>query len=730
MMEGFGLSSAMRSLENQMAILSSWSTMRQTIAELNFNISYFKTGRVKSSEMYGNTPFTVQYDPFVPQLTNIDIYLSVIDAETFKLTYSTEEADYYIYNKQSQAGSTGAINYEETHHFGEWLDIPGMHIMIENNSLSQPEEKGYYFHFNNPDVLAAEYQRNFKSIRSNENTSIVKLSLTGKNSAKNIDFLNKLAAVFIRNNLDKKNQIATNTIDFIEEQLIIISDSLSDKGTELSHFRTSNQIQSVPAQAELLFGKLEQLAGQTSQIKLEKNYYQYLSTYFSDDSLFNQNLAPASYPIENSAVITQITHLIELSMEFQTLIKEQGSEETANPYILDLKAQMEIAKQTLIKAIYNQIAMINRELLRITNEEHEITTELYQLPEKERQLFGIEREFSLNNEVYTFLLRKRSEAQIQKASNTPDHTVLEKARYAGQIYPIEASDRQKALLVGLFLPFFFLIGKQILNNKIGGTDDVERLTDLPIIGNVIHNNKELSNVVFNNPKSVITEAFRRVRARLEYFTSEKQCPVIAISSSMPGEGKTFCALNIASVFAISGKKTLLMGFDLRKPGLNKVLNIPKHNNGISNYLIGQAMLEDVIQPHDDLPYLFILPSGTIPPNPSELIGSHKTTEMLNQLKQQFEIIILDTPPMGIVSDAYLLARHADSMVFLSRQNFTVRSVFTNTIKQMKDEGICNIGILLNDIPVKKSVFGYNYYYGSKYGYGYGVYGNNHGYYED
>ena len=728
MMEGFGLSSAMRSLENQMAILSSWRTMRQTISELNFNISYYKSGRVKSSEMYGNIPFTVQYDPFVPQITDVDIFLSVIDANTFKLTYTTEGADYYLYNKESQSGNSGTINYEGTHHFGQWLDLPGMRIMIENHSLSKPEEKGYFFHFNNPDVLAAEYQRNFKSLRSNENTSIVKLYITGKNSAKNIDFLNKLAEVFIRNNLDKKNQIATNTIRFIEEQLIIISDSLSDKGTELSHFRTSNQIQSVSAQAELLFGKLEQLAGQTSQIKLEKNYYQYLNTYFSNDSLFNQSLAPASYPIQNSAVTTQVSNLIELSMEFQTL-KEQGSRETVNPYIIELRAKMEIARQTLLKAINNQIAMINRELVRITNEEHKITTELYQLPEKERQLFGIEREFSLNNEVYTFLLRKRSEAQIQKASNTPDHSVLEEARYAGQVYPIESSDRQKALLIGLFLPFLYLVGKQVLNNKIGGTDDVERLTDMPIIGNIIHNNKELPNVVFHHPKSVITEAFRRVRARLEYFTSEVQCPVITISSSMPGEGKTFCALNIASVFAISGKKTLLMGFDLRKPGLNKVLNLPKHS-GISNYLIGQAKLQDIIQPHANLNNLYILPSGTIPPNPSELIGSPKTTELLNQLKQQFEVIIIDTPPMGIVSDAYLLARHADSMIFLSRQNFTVRSVFTNTIKQMKDEGITNIGVLLNDIPVKKSVFGYNYYYGSKYGYGYGVYGNNHGYYED
>jgi len=416
-------------------------------------------------------------------------------------------------------------------------------------------------------------------------------------------------------------------------------------------------------------------------------------------------------------------------MEYQTLNK-QHQKESFNPYIVELKDKMEVSRQTLLKAISNQIKMVESEIERIQIEEKNTTNRLYQLPEKERQLFGIERQFSLNNEVYTFLLRKRSEAQIQKASNTPDHSVLQSARFERQVYPIESSDRQKALFIGVLLPFLFLIGRQLFNNRITGTDDVERITDLPMVGNIIHNNKNEPNVVQSHPKSVITEAFRRVRTRLEYFTANvEHTPVIAISSSMPGEGKTFCAINIASVFAISGKKTLLMGFDLRKPALNRVMNLPK-SEGISDFLTGRADLKEITQPYHDIDNLFYISSGAIPPNPSELIASPKSEELFKALRKKFDIIIIDTPPMGIVSDAYLLARHADVMVFLTRQNFTVRSVFSNTIKQMQEGGIKKIGILLNDIPIKKGVLGYNYYYGSKYGYGYGSYGKGHGYYEE
>jgi tyrosine-protein kinase Etk/Wzc len=716
MMEGFGLSTAMRSIENQIAILTSWELMRMAVSELDFNVSYFKTGRVKSSELYGGVPFTVHYDSTAPQLLNAYIYLSVIDQHRYRLNIEAESGSTYIYGLQRGGPATGPIAFSKEFRFGEWVETPWMKIKIENSDLSNPEERAFYFQFNSPDALASTYKSRFSHGRSNDNSSIVRLSLTGHNNAKNITFLNKLAEVFIRNNLERKNQIATNTIQFIEEQLIIISDSLLVKGSELSEFRTEHQIQSVSAQAGIYFARLENLADQTSQMMLTKKYYEYLTSYFSSDSLFHSTIAPASYPVDNNIITEHINTLMELNMERQA-ISANASQNISNPYLIELNSNMEVARQTLLKALENQMALMDQEMARIERERRETTAELYQFPEKERQLFGIERQFDLNNEVYTFLLRKRSEAQIQKASNTPDHSTLEMARPAGQVSPTVNSNRQKALMIGLVIPFIFLLIRQLLNNRISNTEDIERITRLPVIGHIIHNIKEGENVVDLYPKSIITETFRRIRSRLEYMTGDKACPIIAISSSMPGEGKTFCALNLASVFAISGKKTLLVGFDMRKPGLNRVLNL--HNQeGLSNYLIGKAKLKDIIQ-ESHPGNLYVLPSGAIPPNPSELIGSPAAEKLFKELRANFDTIVLDTPPMGVVADGYLLARYADSIIFLTRQGFTVKEVFAHTIKQMQDEGITNVGILINDIQVKKGLIGYNYGYG--YGYGYGYY---------
>ncbi len=727
MMEGFGLSSAMRTIENQIAILTSWEMMRKTVAELDFDISYYKTGRVKSSELYGNLPFNIEYDPFSPQLLNAHIYLTVIDSERFRLDVEAESGSTYIYGLQRNGPSNGKIDFSKEFKFGEWLNTPWLSIKVNSQELSKSEERGYYFHFNSPDELASIFKTRFSYSRANENSSIVRLYVTGNNNSKNLVFLNKLAEVFIRNNLERKNQIATNTIQFIEEQLIIISDSLLEKGSELSQFRTEHQIQSVSAQAGIYFTRLENLAESTTEMMLTQKYYDYLIEYFSSDSVFDGTIAPAVYPVDNSSVFQQINYLMELNMERQT-IAGSVSQNISNPYLVELNDKMEVARLTLLEAINNQKVLIDRELQRIEEERISTNTALYQFPEKERQLFGIERQFDLNNEVYTFLLRKRSEAQIQKASNTPDHSILETARPAGQVSPTVASDRQRAVLAGLVLPLLFLLIKQVVNNKISGSDDIERITKLPIVGHIIHNNKEGSNVVELHPRSVITEAFRRIRTRLEYMNGDKGSPVIAISSSMPGEGKTFCALNLASVFAISGKKTLLVGFDMRKPGLNKVLNMDSQL-GLSNYLIGKAELKDIIMPNG-VENLFVLPSGAIPPNPSELIGSARAEKLFEELRSNFDIILLDTPPMGVVADGYLLARYADSVIFLTRQDFTIRNVLAHTIKQMQDEGITNVGILINDVQIKKGLLSYNYNYGYGYGYHYGYKYGGSDYYEE
>ena len=718
MMEGFGLTPGMRNVDNQIAVLSSWDMLRNTVDQLDFCVSYFVEGRLKKTELYGNLDFQVVFDSTHAQLLNIPIYIHPVDGNSFRMTVECESGSLFDYSQKRMAGSVGAIKYSQVHRYNETVITPWMAVNIQRKAGITGKE--LFFVFNHPESVVAQYKSSLRVSKTNENSSIIGLYMTGTNNEKNIAFLNKLGMVMIESNLKQKNKIADNTITFIESQLVNISDSLRLVGTELSDFRTSNKIQSVSSKGDYLFSELQRIENEINHMKVSISYYRYLIGYFTSDSIANGLIAPAMLDTKSNVLAQQIGQLIEINSEKMALGDTYG--QPTHPMMVELNSKYQIAKNVLIQSINNHLALVKDDIRVLESKKMATESELYALPETERKMLGIERKFELNNEVYTFLLRKRSESQIQKASNTSDHKVLESARFAGQVSPNTQGNRKKALMLGLLLPLVFIVLRQLFNRKIQGVEDINKLTGLPILGQIVHSKKAEPDVVIKHPKSVIAETFRRVRTRLEFLTGDISCPIISVTSSMPGEGKTFCALNIASVYAISGKKTILLGFDLRRPGLNKILDLHQEC-GISNYLIGQCTLNEIVKNplHENL---FVIPSGDIPPNPSELISSEKTKLFLEQLRKQYDMIIIDTPPMGIVSDPYLLARQSDVLIFLARDNYSIRDVFYQSMQAIHEEGLEHVGILLNDQQVQQGRYAYRY---GNYHY---QYGSQTGYYED
>ena len=718
MMEGFGLTPGMRNVDNQIAVLSSWDMLRNTVDQLDFCVSYFVEGRLKKTELYGNLDFQVVFDSTHAQLLNIPIYIHPVDGNSFRMTVECESGSLFDYSQKRMAGSVGAIKYSQVHRYNETVITPWMAVNIQRKAGITGKE--HFFVFNHPESVVAQYKSSLRVSKTNENSSIIGLYMTGTNNEKNIAFLNKLGMVMIESNLKQKNKIADNTITFIESQLVNISDSLRLVGTELSDFRTSNKIQSVSSKGDYLFSELQRIDNEINHMKVSISYYRYLISYFTSDSIANGLIAPAMLDTKSNVLAQQIGQLIEINSEKMALGDTYG--QPTHPMMVELNSKYQIAKNVLIQSINNHLALVKDDIRVLESKKMATESELYALPETERKMLGIERKFELNNEVYTFLLRKRSESQIQKASNTSDHKVLESARFAGQVSPNTHGNRKKALMLGLLLPLVFIVLRQLFNRKIQGVEDINKLTGLPILGQIVHSKKAEPDVVIKHPKSVIAETFRRVRTRLEFLTGDISCPIISVTSSMPGEGKTFCALNIASVYAISGKKTILLGFDLRRPGLNKILDLHQEC-GISNYLIGQCTLNEIVKNplHENL---FVIPSGDIPPNPSELISSEKTKLFLEQLRKQYDMIIIDTPPMGIVSDPYLLARQSDVLIFLARDNYSIRDVFYQSMQAIHEEGLEHVGILLNDQQVQQGRYAYRY---GNYHY---QYGSQTGYYED
>ena len=361
----------------------------------------------------------------------------------------------------------------------------------------------------------------------------------------------------------------------------------------------------------------------------------------------------------------------------------------------------------------------------------EVEKEARKLPATERELIGIERKFNLNNDIYTYLLEKRAESGIAQASNIPNNKILDIARVdnAAKVSPKNSMNYMIALVIGLAIPLVIILMFDYFNNKIIDKSDIENNTNVPIMGSIGHNHDESDLPIVQNPKSSIAESFRSIRTNIQYLLPEKERNIILISSTISGEGKTFVATNLSIIIAMSGKKTLLMGLDLRKPKIHNDFNV-NNDVGLSTYLINETSYEDVIRP-TDIENLYIATSGPIPPNPAELLEKPLMKDFFDKAREEFDYVILDTPPVAIVTDAILLTQFTDTNIFIVRQKYSSKNVIQYIDELYNKKNIKNLSLLVNDVKIPSYGYGYDYYLGYSYGYGYG-YGQHYGqgYYGD
>ncbi len=713
LMEGFSLSQGMRSMENQRATLRSYSVVKQAVDEMNIYIRYFNHGRVRDTELF-RPSFQAVMDSTHAQLTGTMITIDVIDSTRFELSVEAEDALLYDYSKDKICGHAKDLKYSKTYRFGEPIITPWCAFSLIGNGLSAGT---YMIRFERPDALVADFRSRYAvSFNKESSSSLIYISCSGPVPDINNEFLNTVAKVFIRANLATKNEIAENTISFIDGQLSMLSDTLSDIGSQLSMFRNQHDIpQGVSAKGSALFSEIQGYEAKLQEYDVIKSYYKYLENFFDSDTIFNDVIAPAFFNTESAVITAQLNEIMALNTEKQSYIDIYGSLANSSNREIDIKLQ--IARNTLLQSIQSHKQLIDESVHEIETKMNRCRTEIMALPEMERIWLRIDRLYSLNSDVFTYLLRKRSEAQIQKASNTPDHKIIDNAVSVGVISPTEESHRAVCVGLALLLPLLFFVIRQILDGKIRCLEDLKKVTNLNVISSILSNTKNSSLVVETYPRSVQAETFRLLRSKVELMSAGVQTPVVCISSSVSGEGKTFCALNIASVFGISGKRTILLGFDLRKPGLSKHIGAEK-STGLSNYIVGNVGLNEAIV--NISPNFDVLPGGAIPPNPSELIASQKVKDLFEYLKTAYDVIIVDTPPMGVVSDGFQILRFCNALVFVVRQDYTEKDALKFTLDTLAEENFRNAAIILNDVNSTKSRYnssGYGYGYGYRYGYG-------------
>ena len=701
---GLNLFDNRNNLENEIGILKSYSLTKKALEELDFEISYFKHEKYRSDvDLYKSSPFVVQLDSSKQQANYYKCYITILSETKYKL---------YIKNNE----------FTKTLKFGETFSNASITFKIVKrnnfkNNFKTYINKEYYFYKNDMISLIKSYKSRININLRSPNSSILWLWLNGTVKQRMIDYQNKLAKLYLQRRLDDKNKIVKNTINFIDSQLKIVVDTLSDVEDNLQGYKQTNQIIDISKEGEILFDELVALQSEKKMVKLKLNFYKYLKTNISEQKDASSILLPGFIDVQDKILNSSLEKLEDLKSKKEILEFDVKKD---LPNYNKLEFQIKKIENSLTLHIDKSINLQKYNLVEVNKKTSNTYSQLRKIPKVEREIINIQRNYKLNDNIYSFLLKKRTDATITLATNSPGAKILDLARVENitKQSPKPGDNRTKLIFISLIIPILIIIIKEFFNNKIIEKSDIEKNTTVPIIASISRNTSKDNIPIFTQPNSPISEAFRLFKTNIKYLLIDKNNPIIVISSTISGEGKSFCSTNLSAIFAKSEKKTLLIGLDLRKPQLHKAFN-NDNKIGLSTYLIGYNEIDEIIV-NTEIENLFFIPSGPIPPNPAELIESEKMKNLLSDLKKQFDYIIIDTPPIAHVTDTMLIANYSDVNIFIVRQGYSSKNVL-NVINEAIEKGnLKNTGILINDInqSIRYGLKnGYGFSYGFNYGYG-------------
>lgn len=714
--------------------LQSRSHNEKVVERLQYYVEYLREGKYQQVDAYKQTPFIVNVDTSKPQMLNQQLKVVFKDSVNFNLSVDFKEAgNINLQNFGTREKSNKFVDageFSKDFKIGQPIALPFFNgtFMPNPDMVSKPGTP-YYIVFRNYDGIVKKYL-NIRVDPESKGSSVLKMKLTGNNKAQLVDYLNTSVEVLSEDMLERKNLFATKTIKFIDSSLAIKSTELSDVEDELNQFKNKNAIFDLQSEGTEINAKLNELDLRKEAVNRELNYYNTLQNYLVNHSDYREVPAPSVAGITEASVVTGVGKILSLAEERNKL---QYSFKEGAPIFNDIDRKIDAVKTVLLENIRSSKSLKNQELSIINRDIGSKEGEIRKLPKEQQDLLNIERRYNLSQGTYNLFLAKRSEAGLVKAANVSDVMIIDSAKDTGggQIGPNTQLNYMMAGLLGFFIPLLFVFMRVFFDTKISNVKDLERITNIPLLGILGKSHMETNLVVINKPKSAIAEAFRALRSSLQYIYKKqgiKGAKTVLVTSSVSGEGKTFCSINLASVFALSEKKTVLVGLDLRKPKIFGDFNI-NNSKGVVNYLINESDIDDIIQ-KTEFEYLDVIPSGPIPPNPSELLISEKLDELIESLKERYDYIILDSPPLGLVSDSLELIKHVDATLYMARYNYTHKNMFTFVNEKYKTGEVKHISIVLNDYEAKSGRgFGYGYGYG--YGYGFGAYGNyGNGYHEN
>ena len=708
-LSNFGLFSTQSNVNNEVQILKSKTLLYNVIKDLQLNVIYFGAGDIKKTDVYKLSPFNIKLLSISDRLAHGQI-----------IEYQLETKNGKVYLKGNDTNIP--INFNDT------VNTKYVSFIITRTNIPFKEGVDYGMDIMSYNDAYAQLLPLFTIVVTNEDVTTIDLSVTSDVQARGEDMLNKLIEVYIKSNVDENNRIADSTIVFIDSRLVGVQRELNNVEQQIEAFKTSSNITDITAQSQLLINTNADLQKQLSENSVQLQVTDMLTNYLADEN--NKRIMPTTVSIADPAFVTSLDKYNSLVLQRETILQSTTPD---NPVIKSIDQQLAILRSDLLKILNSYKGSLSLKEKELESKNNQVNGYIKKVPAQQKLYLEYSRQQDIKQQLYLYLLQKREETAISRFNNVAPVRILDKATSdALPFSPNKMVTLTSAVLLAFFIPVGVIFGKRYFNNKILSEEDVAKVTKAPVVAHIGQKRQTEQIVVKPQSRSIIAEQFRGLRSNLQFMLGDKG-KVIMITSSMSNEGKSFISLNLSSVLAISNKRVLLLELDLRKPKISKYLDI-ENTVGFSNYIISSDLtLKDVIKPSGINDNWWILNSGTIPPNPAELLMNKRMQDFMEEARQQFDFIIIDTPPIGLVSDAQTLAGYADVTLFIVRQKYTLKYQ-AHMVEDMRiTRKIKNIGIVLNDVKREKAYgYGYTYRYGYNYGYNYGyTYGKENGnYYTD
>lgn len=691
------------SVKNEVYILQSHQLMKDVVRRLNLDVSYtFKRG-LKTLNLYDVKPFTAVFDT-----------VETLRPYTFMIELSGHQA-----HLTQLVTTEGEQVFEATFNLGDTIKTPigRMALLPEESYLENFDGKKIRVTHTTVEQATNAYGASLQSSELDKESTLVGIQYTDQNVKRAEDILNAVLEAYKVSIINDKNQVAESTAKFIDERIALISRELSDVEGKLAQFKQQNRLISFKDDASAYVQQNQQARQRSVQIESQVSVVKYLLEDLRDKSGEN-NIIPTLGAITDPGLQSQILKYNELMLERNRLIQNTSEN---SPRILQVDQNLNQMRQNIIASTESYLQSMNVQLRSAQQEERSVKGVISSVPEKEKEGMDIQRQQAIKETLYTYLLNKREETALQLAIQEANIRVVETP--FGSSMPI--APRTKvillvAFLIGIIAPFAFFHIRNLLNMSIRGRKDIEERTTIPVLGEIPHRKEAIDDseiLVTEHNADPINESFRMLRFSLNFI--QKDARVIMFTSTMPGEGKTFISRNFSVTLGMTGKRVILIDTDIRKRTQSK-LSGSLHHEGLTSYLSGRTDdITSLINPLDKDHQVDMLPAGITPPNPSELLMSDRLDQLIEQLKQQYDYIVVDNVPAQVVADAGIVNRIADITIYVIREGKIDRRYLPELQRLYQEKKFNNLCILINDAKIEQKRYGYGHGYGYGYGYGYG-----------